>query len=166
MGYFRDATPEEVERNELSIAWNWKIPADARDLPFAEQYRRVVEANERIDPKVWVKEPTDDWLTAEELVSEYGYKPEALEDLFGEPADGPDDIRGWTVNHVDHIEGKVITAAVDLLKSSLLPAMLEEKVAPFGQERHHRPTRAEAAEMLKAHYASKRTQESESALHG
>jgi hypothetical protein len=124
MGYYRDATPEEIECGEFT-AWSLRTPEDARDLPAEARYRRTQEAQLRYDFKVWVPEPGDGWVTAADLI-DWGYKPEALTRLFGPPVDGPGELQGWLATHVDHIEESVIGRAVDLLKTSFIQARLQE----------------------------------------
>jgi hypothetical protein len=132
MGYYGEATQEEIEREEYT-AWSLRTPDDARDLPVQERYRRTQEADLRHDFRVWVSEPEDDWVTAAELINS-GYKPEAIIRLFGPLVDGPDGIKGWLVTHVEHIEETVIDPAIDLLKASFIEGRLEEtfSITPGG----------------------------------
>lgn len=117
MGYFRDATADEIERGEATN-WSLKTPEDAIDLPIDERIRRTTEADLRYNHQVWVGEPEDDWVTAEQLVAQ-GFRPEALTTLFGPVSDGPDGISGWLVEHVDTVEETVIEPAAKLLRDSV-----------------------------------------------
>lgn len=57
----------------------------------------------------------DAWYTADELVS-LGYRREALEELFGTPTHGPDELTGWTAASVAKIEQSQLAPAFDLLE--------------------------------------------------
>jgi len=63
---------------------------------------------------VFESEPEDDWYTAEQVAG-LGYKPEILEELFGEPTPGPGELIGWTVSSVLKIEQTVIAPAARLV---------------------------------------------------
>ncbi|OLT34595.1 hypothetical protein BJF84_17495 [Rhodococcus sp. CUA-806] len=159
MGYYRDATEEEIARGEAT-SWSLRTPDDAKDLPIDERFRRTSEADMRYDHKVWVSEPSDDWLTAVQLVSENGYRPEALTRLFGPATNGPDGIRGWLAVHVDHIEETVINRAVELLKTSLFNSRLED-LFPVVAGPEDWPSEAEAADMIAGLAASNENSDGE-----
>lgn len=96
------------------------------------------------------------WVTDVELVSEWGFKPEALETLFGEPTPGPDGQPSWLLNHVLHVDQTVIKPAADLLESSLHRVDLADHFddldlrSGFDYKSSTRPSPAQAREMLDA----------------
>lgn len=96
------------------------------------------------------------WVTDVELVSEWGFRPEALETLFGEPIPGPDGLPSWLLNHVLHVDQTVIKPAVALLESSLQLVDLADHFddldvrSGFDYKSRARPDPAQAREMLDA----------------
>lgn len=147
MGYYRDATPEEIEREEWTVC-SVRAPKGTADLSADELARGNTDPAHRYDHKVLVSEPADAWVTAVDLVTR-GYKPEALTSLFGPASDGPNGIRGWVVDHVETVEEKVIVAAAKLLEDSLVPAYIED-LFPAGPRPAKWPTDAQAIEMIAA----------------
>lgn len=146
MSYFRDATPEEIERGE---ATTWKIRTPEADESSAEeQSGHSNKANLQYDHKVLVYEPVDSWYTATDLI-DWGYKPDALTGLFGPRIEGPDGIQGWLVAHVDHIERTVINSAVELLRSSFQPFRLGDTF-PNTPDSDRTPSATEVAAMVEA----------------
>lgn len=90
-----------------------------------------------------------------ELVSGWGFKPEALETLFGEPLPGPDGQPSWLLNHVLHVDRTVIKPAAALLESSLQLVDLADRFDDLevsgcatDWKRKSRPNPAQAREML------------------
>ncbi len=108
MGYYRDATLEEIERKKWTVC-SVRTPENAADLPADELVRERTEPTLQYDHKVLANEPADGWLTAVDLVT-HEYRPEALTSLVGPATDGPDGSRGWLVNHVETVEDTVIAA--------------------------------------------------------
>ena len=102
------------------------------------------------------------WVTDVELVSEWGFKPEALETLFGEPIPGPDDQPSWLLNHVIHVDRTIIKPAVALLESSLQRGELADHFedldvgSGFDYKSKVRLNAAQAREMLNAIATSER----------
>lgn len=102
------------------------------------------------------------WVSDVELVSEWGFKAEALETLFGEPIHGPDGQPSWLVNHVQHIDQTVIAPAAALLQSSLhlvdLADQFDELDVASGihWKSKSRPNAAQAREILDARAESDR----------
>lgn len=92
------------------------------------------------------------WVTDVELVSEWGFKPEALETLFGEPTPGSDGQPSWLVNHVLHVDQTVIKPAAALLESSLQPVDLADHFDDLDLRSGFkaRPNVAQARQMLDA----------------
>ncbi|OZC56064.1 hypothetical protein CH267_10910 [Rhodococcus sp. 06-621-2] len=111
----------------------------------------------------------DRWVTEVQLVSDWGIKPEAIRRLFGEESHGPSGIRGWTLEHVRHIEDTVIDPAAELLRSSLFVSELHDKFQGLMDVSRSitwpdsmRPSAKRAAEML-ADFHNKTTGESDAA---
>jgi hypothetical protein len=96
------------------------------------------------------------WVTDIELVSGWGFKPEALETLFGEPIPGPDGQPSWLLNHILHVDQTVIKPAAALLESSLQLVDLADHFddldvgSGIDWKRKSRPNPAQAREMLDA----------------
>lgn len=68
------------------------------------------------EPFVMESIPQDDWYTADQLVEDFGYKPEVLEELFGRPTAGPEGLTGWTKSSVSKIELTIIEPAARLVE--------------------------------------------------
>lgn len=106
-------------------------------------------------PQAGHSDPGPRWVTDVELVSGWGFKPDALETLFGEPIPGPDGQPSWLLHHVLHIDRTVIKPAVALLESSLQLVDLADHFddldvgSGFDYKSKIRPSPEKAAEMLK-----------------
>jgi hypothetical protein len=147
MGYYRDATPEEIEREKWTVC-GVRAPVNAADLSTDELVRIRIDPTLQYDHKVLVSEPAGSWLTAVELVTR-GYRPEALTSLFGPASDGPDGARGWQVDHVETVRETVVVPATNLLKECLVQAYIED-LFPAGPRPARWPSDEQATEMIAA----------------
>ncbi|MBY4213328.1 hypothetical protein HQO27_20310 [Rhodococcus fascians] len=147
MGHDRNATPEKIEQGETTMS-DTRIPDDAKDPARDEQPGPTNEADPHYGHEDWAPGPTGRWFTATELI-DWGYKPEALRRLFGPHVEGPDEIQGWLIDHVQHIEETVIYRAVELLESTFQPDRLR-KMIPAPPDADQDLSDAEVAAMVDA----------------
>lgn len=122
MGYWRDASADDLNQNSF-VKWETEMNLSSEDS-FVQllqgtdtESTSVSMPTARRNPQVWVKEQEDDWYTADQLVDRFGYKREALEQIFGRPTEGPNGLVGWPESTVDHIVSTVVDPAVALIKS-------------------------------------------------